>query len=483
MVGDIVRVFFSSTFAQALGAVRSFVLPVLLVPEQLGVWNLLNVIVGYGANSHVGLLHGMNKALPRITAKGNLIARNSLKDSVFWVNIALALSFSALVGCYIFLSLEYSLLRVAMVCVAIVSQSIYIYYLCLLRADCNFKSFSAASTLYSVVLTVIVVAFVFLSEDKVAGALVGLASTQLIVAGLMLRIGGYKFIFSVNWGVIRDALKLGFPIMVIGFIDMILLTMDRWIVLWKFSETELGIYAFATIFSVLVGSIPVAAGQVIYPFILKSETDAECRDSGSIALAAAPVVAFAVAVISVSLHFLVPLIVTGFFHNYLDAIKVAQVLLPAAFFLSLTHIAGTYLIAVNEQYKLPIVQIISVVAGIACSFGLVSLYPSPISVAYGTAIMYFVYGLGYLILAKRHACGSLIKALMFCIKVISPYFAALLVANSIPVFARFGELVGISIILLASCLILIALYLFNFRDNAIFQYATKTAMHRIRVGW
>ena len=241
MIRDIFRVFISSAFVQVLGAVRSFLLPVFLVPEQLGIWNLLNTIVGYGANSHIGLLHGMNKSIPRITADGDLVFRQSLKDSVFWINILLALLFSIAIAFFIFLKLSYSWQKAALVGAVIVIQSVYIYYLCLMRADSKFKAFSAISTFFSVILTAMVVGLVILVDDKVVGGLIGLLIAQLAVVVVLVKMTNYKFNFTVNWADIRHALSLGFPVLMIGLVDMVLLTLDRWLIVWRFTGKDLGI--------------------------------------------------------------------------------------------------------------------------------------------------------------------------------------------------------------------------------------------------
>ena len=49
---------------QGFGLLRSIITSVLFTPAQLGIWNLRNVVLSYGANAHLGLLHGMNRAIP-----------------------------------------------------------------------------------------------------------------------------------------------------------------------------------------------------------------------------------------------------------------------------------------------------------------------------------------------------------------------------------------------------------------------------------
>ena len=78
--------FLSATIVgQIVGFFRSILLPILLSPAQLGVWNLMNVVVGYGGNVQMGVLHGMNKLIPALRGKGDLAQVEKVKDSAFWV--------------------------------------------------------------------------------------------------------------------------------------------------------------------------------------------------------------------------------------------------------------------------------------------------------------------------------------------------------------------------------------------------------------
>jgi hypothetical protein len=84
--------FLSATvIAQVVSLVRGFILPVLFEPVQLGVWNLMNVILGYGANSHLGLLHGMNKTIPCLRGQNRTQEIEDVKSSIFWLNLLLGL--------------------------------------------------------------------------------------------------------------------------------------------------------------------------------------------------------------------------------------------------------------------------------------------------------------------------------------------------------------------------------------------------------
>lgn len=477
MLVDISRVFFSSAFVQAIGAVRSFILPALMIPEQLGVWNLFNVIVGYGANSHAGLLHGMNKILPQLISDAELDKRERIKDSVLWVTMIFAFLFSIFASTYSHIYLGYSFSNSVILGAVITGQSVYIYYLCLLRSDCNFKLFSWSSAVYSTLLTSLVLLFVFLFDDKVAGAIFGLMISQFLVCFFLFGLARYSFKLRIERSDIYDSFRTGLPIIFIGILDMMLLTFDRWVISWRFSDHELGIYVFATIFSAVIGSIPVAVGQVLYPLLLKHKSESQLSDAENLAITAAPVVSLCVALIAISLYLFLPYVINLNFEKYNDSIEVAQVLIPGSFFLSLTHIAGTYIIAVDQQNKLPPLQILSLTFGTGFSLLFLSIYPTLVSVAYGVLVMYIIYGIGYLFLAQIHASSSLFSAGKFCMKIIIPYSLAISLSGLLVSYSQMTLYQSVVLYLLLSAALILC-YSVIFKDNYFFRFASAFLSRR-----
>ncbi len=58
---DTLQYSLATIFSTGMALIRAVALPFLFAPIQMGIWNLMNVIVSYGSNAHLGILHGMNK--------------------------------------------------------------------------------------------------------------------------------------------------------------------------------------------------------------------------------------------------------------------------------------------------------------------------------------------------------------------------------------------------------------------------------------
>ena len=69
IVKDLKHYVSATIFGQGFSIIRSIFIPILFSPSQLGIWNLFNVLLGYFANAHLGLLHGMNKEIPYLREK------------------------------------------------------------------------------------------------------------------------------------------------------------------------------------------------------------------------------------------------------------------------------------------------------------------------------------------------------------------------------------------------------------------------------
>lgn len=478
MLGDIFRVFISSWFAQIFGLVRSFLLPIIMLPDQLGIWNFVNVLIGYGANSHIGLLHGFNKSFPKLSLVNNFAVRNTLRDSVFWTNIILALFFSIVIAFYIIIFTDLDKLIAYLLAISVIVQSIYIYYICLMRAESNFKLYSFIASAYSIIQTFAILSLTFLIDNKIFGALIGLIISQLLIVLILFKKTKYHFKFAIKINTVIPTIKLGAPIMVIGFLDMILLTLDRWLVIFWGDSNDLGMYAFATIFSVAISSIPLAVGQVLYPLMLRLQVSKE-NDAETLALIAMPIVAFFVGIICITLYLLTPYLVINYFHKYLNSIEVCKILIASSYFVALTHVSGMYLIAVDKQNKLPIIQILSITFGIFFSFLLFEKNPNITSIGYGVSLMYVIYGVGYLFLAKYNNKNTAISVIYYVLKIVLPYVLALIFITINSYYHLFYFLNEQLFMIFFAYLILLTWFIFECKSTNLFKYIAHKIQLRV----
>lgn len=392
---DSVHYLASTILAQGIGLLRTFLLPVLLGPAQLGVWNLMNVIIGYGANSHLGLLHGLNKKMPILRGLGKEREIGELKDSVFWFNLLLGI----LAGSVVFISsflFPKSADSLRIIAPVILLQMVFVYYFCLLRGDNRFELVSKGIAVLSIFSTFFVLILAYFSHNRLAGALWGLTVAYFLVVGYWFYEAGYHFKPGLKWKWISDAFSSGVPLIILGLIDMVLLSLDRWIIAWKCSGEALGFYALGIMASNMLGIVPGSVANVLYPRML--ERFASTRNNflvGNLVLnpvrAVAALMAFLISAASIFL----PVVIRLFLPKYLSALPLIEILVLGAFFLALVPIAGNYVVSIDRQRVLIIIQAAAMVISILVDGILLYAGYGVEGIAYGTITCYAVYGLGY----------------------------------------------------------------------------------------
>ena len=413
---DSARYLTSTFLGQGFVLVRGMLMPVLFGPAQLGVWNLMNVIIGYGANAHLGILHGFNKKVPALRALGRTSEFNDLKDSVFWINLLLGLIVGAVLILASFLVKPIYASALRIIALVVVLQIIYVFYFSLLRADNRFDLVSKGIAGLSFCSSILILLLAYYSTNRLLGALYGLMAAYPFVLIYWYYKGGYRFTSCLKWTQIKDAFRMGLPLIILGLIDMVLLSLDRWIIAWQLPDTALGFYAVGIMASSLLGMVPAAAANILYPRMLERfALTVDYRAVGRLMLN--PMRAMAVTMIfliSVSAIFL-PLIVRFLLPKYIPAIELIEILVPGAYFLAITAIAGTYVIAINRQSVLVKVQFIS----ISCCLVLygILLYAGygVQGIAYATVCGYASYGFGYLAIAVYLSKGKWRETLWFMV--------------------------------------------------------------------
>lgn len=408
---DISVVISASAIIYGMSFIRSFTIPLLLSPSDLGQWNILSVVLGYAAHSHLGLLHGLGKVIPKILLNDTIDGRKNFKDAVFSIVFLLALCFSLIVAVFIY-NTQYATWLLPLT-VIIVMQSVYISHLSLFRADGDFDLYSGSSLIYAIALTVFVIGGCLCCTNSLRGSVLGtvLALFATLIYICIYSREGLRFRFDIKS--VKLAFHVGLPQTLVGWVDMVVYTVDRWIVAAKFTNIELGYYGFACLFPIVVATIPIAISQVLYKYFLEESRNkyfsSELKNKIVDTIVATVLfVSILVAVIS----FFLPLLLNKWFPKYEPAVEIGKILVFGSFFFSLSNIAGTFLIGNDLQYRLIFVQVGSVILGIPVIYLLLYYGFGLNAVAFGSAFLYSFYGIGYIYLALFAATVSHVKSLV-----------------------------------------------------------------------
>lgn len=444
IIQDSVRYLFATIAGQGFGLIRSVMMPVLLNPAQLGVWNLMNVVLSYGGNAQLGILEGMNKLVPILRGQGQTTQVVSVRDSVFWTNLILAaLVASGIALSSFFVPLTYS--KPLQINAVIVLLLLVFYYLfSLLRADNRFSLLSMGVFALSVLSTVLVLGCGFLAENHLLGALIGLACAYGLTVFFWQWKGGYRYTLKIDRSAILLSFRMGAPLIVLIVLSTVFVSVDRWIIAARLGAMQLGYYALGIMACNLISLIPGSVAGVLYPRMLErfgANSDPASlqglliNPTRAMAALMAVIVGVAVLVLIFVVRFFLP--------SYSPSVPILTILIPGAFFYALASIPAVFVTAINKQHWLIGVQGACIGLGLIMSITAVSLGWGIVGVAVSTFIVYFVFGVGYTILSGYFAFRARIEIARFLGQVFTPFFAmafALIFGLLIiPAAATFGD--------------------------------------------
>ena len=422
IIKDSTKFLSANIFARGIEILRSVVIPVLFSPAQLGIWNLMGVIRGYGGNAQLGLLEGMNKAIPFYKIQGKIKEMEAIKDSVFWVNLLLGLlAGSAVFIISLFVEKKY-VLSLQLVSISIFLQLIFFYLYSLLRAHHRFNLVSKGVTLLSFISTAFIIILIFTLPNKLAGALIGFALGYLFVNVYWFVKGKYRFPFRLSLEALRKAFGLGIPLILIGVLNMAFISIDRWVIVANLGITALGYYSIGGMATNLLSLVPGSIASVLFPRWIESYSLSQ--DSRSLK----NLFIFPLQAVSVITLFLVvgavlslTLLIQLFVPKYLPSLPIIVILIPGAFFLSLVSFAGTFIISVNRQKWQIVFFILGSILSLFIDIILLRRGYGIIGVAYGTFIGYLFVGICTLVLAIYLATRQKIEIARVLAKILIPY--------------------------------------------------------------
>lgn len=414
IVKNSIRFLTATVLGQFIGLIRSVFIPVLLSPAQLGVFNLMNVVTGYGGNSHLGILHGMNKLIPMLRGEGALAEVERVKDSAFWTNVLLNTFCITLIwiGSYVFPSIYSTALRITAVIIFLMSM--FGYYYSLLRADNRFKLVSAGVGAISILATIFVLGLSWLSEDRLIGALWGSAVSYGLLVLFWAYASRYRFSLNISCSAVYRSFVMGAPLIIIGVFDSLFLSIDRWVIASYMEATMLGYYALGIMASNIIGLVPGSFSGVLYPKMLErfGATKNPYALKGLFAAPARLMAGFMCFVIG-AVVIILPVLIKYTVPKYLPSLPLLGILIPGAFFYASAGIPGCFVLAIDRQRLIIAIQLAAMLVALAIDFVVVKMGLGIIWIAWSTAFAYAVYGCGYMAVAAYFAFEKRIEMIYF----------------------------------------------------------------------
>jgi len=235
-----------------------------LGPARWGVWQIISVLLVYGAMSHLGMLNAMNREIPKLRGAGREDEAHDLQ-AVSLGGMLVGGGVCGLLGLVgVLLFASEGVRELALPALALfAAQQVMTYVMMAARSNVRFAIVSVIQGVQALMLPLIVLPMAL--HLGLRGFLLGNALAIVVTCGLVLhRVPGPK-LPRIDWSRMRDLVRIGFPILGAGIAHMLLITSDRWIAGGMLGGVSLGHYGIVAL--VLSGLMMIAGvlKQFMYP--------------------------------------------------------------------------------------------------------------------------------------------------------------------------------------------------------------------------
>jgi len=423
---QVVQLSTANITVQVTRFIKNFLLARLLGPQLFGLWNGLQVLLVYGVNAHLGVLHAMNREVPLRRGRGQreaipALARVSLTFTMM-ATLALAvvlvlISISPLVD-----GLEAVALR--LLAAVLLAQQLYQFFQFWLRADDQFALLSRTLVVSAVIELAVTVAWVYYAGFL--GIFYGFLAGALVAVVLCLRAVNPAFWrLDFNFSLIPQLVRLGFPMMIIGLSYSLMTTLDRVLIINFLGAEQLGYYALGPLVLAALTYLPATINQVIYPKLgERYGATGEVRSVTGYVIRPTVITAYLMAFVLGGAYLGLPLLL-HLLPKYNAGLPAARILFAGFYFLSLVGASANLLVTINRQMQYLVTLCAAIALGLLLNFAAIFAGWGIAGIAATTSVTYFLYATGVIgFTARRYLGLSRMQLQRLAWRIVLPYALA-----------------------------------------------------------
>jgi O-antigen/teichoic acid export membrane protein len=351
--GTLTRYLSSKLVSQILGAGIGFLRPRLLSPELFGLWTLLKLIPQYAGYAHLGTRTALRVFYPWHLARGDreqaqaLVSGGILGAMLIDTLLASAIITLALIGNWSDL-VRFGLLAMAAL---VVLQGWRDSMFAALKASHRFDVIARAY--YVEATTLFLTTLILLPTLGIYGLFLSVLLSEFLVAVYLGLRAGVALQWSRRIVVIMGSMiRRGWPIMSLELAMMLVITTDRFVVSAMLDTTALGYYGVALMIVSFLRNVPGTAREVLEPRLMAdlagTERPALLRRH---LLEPALNAAFLMPLIIGPVALAAPLIIEWLLPGYQPAAAPTQILACGVYFLALSLVLRSPVVALGRQRR------------------------------------------------------------------------------------------------------------------------------------
>lgn len=413
---------FATYVSQALGLVTSIAMRGFLGPAAIGIWTIIQVILGYCGYASFGTTRAMARDYPIARGGGEHEKAEHLKDLTVTFSMAMSVIPLWVIGVFTFwkwAQLENAFrIGLVFICFFLFVQRFYDLVLTLLRSDKRFDVLSRVTICNAVGMLAMI--FIFVKPFKIYGLMLGSAVVTLMCLWYMLKRQPYRFRWFWDNGVLFQQLKLGLPLLAIAFLGTFYKSLDKLLIAKHLGFEDVGLYSIAMMVTSLVYAFPMMLSNVLYPNML-----AEYGKSGKSSTALTKYLHKPVIILSIlvpvlcgAVFFLFPLVVDRLLPKFIPGIPAMKIYLISILFMLIAQFSTNILTAMDKYWVNIPILLMALALNAGLNFLLIRSGFGIVGVASGTTLSFIAYGMTTFIVATRYL-QSLCEALRHAVVLLS----------------------------------------------------------------
>lgn len=390
MLGQIFH-FSSTTLVSSLITLFQGIIALKLVePSVYGVWSSVALILDYGIFLHLGLIHGMERAIPYFRGMNKDDEAHKIAETVKFSLLILIIA-----GTIITLGIASGVghawrMEIRIGIASVIAASLLFlgtqYYIALMKVSQRFKQVGYVQLVQAIAM---LACLVLIWRWKYYGfcmrAIIASALGLCVAAGMARDANRAKF----DWKTTRYLIKTGVPLMFISALCIVLFSFDRLIILGFLGTTMVGYYGICMALLRMVNLFQTVVGHVYAPVM--ANTYGATHSPSSLlpyALKSSLMSFLMTLAASMVLYFFIPFFVIRFLPKYSYGITAARISLITGLFISLMVGPSWFLQTIMRQMEQFIVMALTSVAMISVSIIFLARGYELTGVAWGFAAGY-----------------------------------------------------------------------------------------------
>ena len=380
--------------SQGLGMISGFLLRMFLEPYHMGIWQGLNIIKSYSNYTNLGVSKSAAREIAYSRGKGDVERSESLKNIGFTFSV---ITVSVVgIGCILFALFKrntldiyvfWGLIAMGVIIVAVRMES---YIVTILRA----KKVFFPESLGKVINAVLYIGLIYLvvKNFKLYGLYAVNTAVILCSIFILIFLSKEHFRFFLKKEELKHLIKIGIPLVLIGFMFVNLTNIDRIVVIKMLGAEKLGIYSVAIMMGNIIYNVSNMASVVLYPRFqeIYGKND-DKREVYRVMQKIIKLIWFPLIILVLCGVVFLPYLVEILIPKYIAGITSMRILLCGIFFLSLSIFYRNYLVTINKQIISLFICIGVVILNLILNIIFVKIGLSIEGVALATSMSYFIY--------------------------------------------------------------------------------------------